>query len=71
MKKLHSSTDKSVSDIHKKKPPKEGEDPYPWLDKDDKLRFMSDKQILDTFIDLKDTNLSNSEKKEILAALYA
>ena len=36
---------------------------YPWLDDTDKRKYMMDKEILDTCIDLRDSHLDDSEKK--------
>ena len=38
-------------------------DKYPWLDQGDKRRNMSDKEILDKYIDLGKSCLSDSEKE--------
>ena len=43
---------------------------YPWLAQDDPHRYMSDKEILDKSIHLKDSHLSESEKKELMTIIY-
>ena len=43
----------------------DGDDPYPWLDKDDPRRKMTDEQILKKYVDLKDSNLSAAQKREL------
>ena len=42
---------------------KKGPDPYPWLDKDDPRRHMTDEEILYKYIDLSESNLTESEKE--------
>ena len=46
------------------------EDKYPWLDDTDERKHMTDKEILEKFIDLKESCLSESEKKWIMEMLY-
>ena len=46
------------------------EDRYPWLDPDNKQRCMTDKEILDKYIDLDNSCLSKEEKKEVMDLLY-
>ena len=43
---------------------------YPWLDQDDERRHMTDKEILDRYIDLDQSCLSKEEKKEVMDMLY-
>ena len=47
----------------------EAEDPYPWFPKDDKRRQMSDEEILDEFIDLSESNMTNEEKEELMEVI--
>ena len=44
--------------------------PYPWLIQDDPHRQMSDKEILDKSINLKDSDLIESERKELMTIIY-
>ena len=44
------------------KPP---EDKYPWLDPDDEQRCMTDKEILDKYINLDNSCLSKGEKEKL------
>ena len=37
--------------------------PYPWLDNDDERKYMTDEEILDKYIDLKDSCLGEMERK--------
>ena len=38
-------------------------DPYPWLDKDDPRRDMTDEEILHRYIDLSKSHLTHKEKR--------
>ena len=52
---------------YKKRGAKErGPDPYPWLDKDDPRRHMTDEEILYEYIDLSESHLTESEKEEVM-----
>ena len=44
----------------------EHSDPYPWLDKDDDRRHMSDAEILESAIDLTKSKLSHSQKHTLI-----
>ena len=46
------------------------EDKCPWLDQDDERRHMTDKEILDKYINLDQSCLSKEEKKEVMDMLY-
>ena len=43
-----------------------GSDPYPWLDKDDPRRHMTDEEILYKYIDLSESHLTECEKEEVM-----
>ena len=43
-----------------------GPDLYPWLDKDDPRRHMTDEEILYKYIDLSKSHLTESEKEEVM-----
>ena len=45
-------------------------DPYPWLDADDPRRTLTDKEIIKNYIDLSDSDLSESEKKKFQKIIY-
>ena len=47
----------------------ETEDPYPWLPADDKRRKMSDDEIIDKFVDLTESDMTEEEKYEFLQIL--
>ena len=43
---------------------------YPWLDKSDERKYMSDEEILRKYINLDNTCLSRKEKEELMDMLY-
>ena len=43
---------------------------YPWLDDADKRKYMTDKEILDKYINLKDPCLDETERKQVMKMLY-
>ena len=43
---------------------------YPWLDPDDEQTHMTDKEILDRYINLDNSCLNKEEKKEVMDLLY-
>ena len=43
---------------------------YPWLDDNDERKNMTDKEILDKYIDLKDSCLDEPERKQVMEMLY-
>ena len=45
-------------------------DPYPWLAPGDPRRNISDKEILDKYIDLSKSDLSPKEKKKLMQMIY-
>ena len=52
---------------------KEEENPkekYPWLDDKDERKYMTDREILDKYINLDNFYLTKSEKKEVRELLY-
>ena len=58
----------STQNVHYKRRGVEekGPDPYPWLDKDDPRRHMTDEEILYRYIDLSESHLTESEKEEVM-----
>ena len=48
----------------------EENDPYPWLDKEDPRRNMTDRECLEEFIDLSDSDITATEKKNLYKLLY-
>ena len=43
---------------------------YPWLDKMDERKYMSDREILEKYINLDNMCLPEEEKKEVMDMLY-
>ena len=43
---------------------------YPWLDDMDERKYMMDREILEKYIDLRDSCLDDSEKKQVMEMLY-
>ena len=48
----------------------EDNDPYPWLDKDNPRRNMTDRECLEKYIDLSDSDITEREKKNLYKVLY-
>ena len=48
----------------------EENDPYPWLDKEDPRRYMTDGECLKKYIDLSDFDMSETEKRNLYKLLY-
>ena len=43
---------------------------YPWLDDMDERKYMMDQEILDKYIDLRNSCLDDSEKNHVMEMLY-
>ena len=61
---------KFVNTLRKEREQKPPRDEYPWLDSDDERRQMTDKEILDKYIDLDNSCLSEEEKIKVMDMLY-
>ena len=61
---------KFMNTLKKEREQKSPEDKYPWLDPDDEQRHMTDKGILDKYINLDNSGLSREEKKGVMDMLY-
>ena len=48
----------------------EDNDPYPWLDEDDPRRNMTDRECLEKYIDLSDSDITEREKRNLYKVLY-
>ena len=46
------------------------EEKYPWLDDMDERKYMMDREILDKYIDLKNSCLDDSERRQVMEMLY-
>ena len=60
---------KIVEAIRKEKR-NDSEERYPWLDDADKRKYMTDEEILDKYINLKDSCLDEKERKQVMKMLY-
>ena len=58
-----------VNDQNKPKRPRNHSDPYPWLDPSDPRRHLTDEEILDKTVNLKDSCLNSKEKKYIMCLI--
>ena len=47
-----------------------GTDKYPWLDDSDERKYMTDKEILDQYIDLENSCLTRCEKQKVRNLIY-
>ena len=61
---------KFVNTLKKERKQKLPEDKYPWLDPSDEQRHMTDREILEKYIDLDNSCLTKEEKKEFMDLLY-
>ena len=43
---------------------------YPWLDPNDERQYMTDQEILDKYIGLEKSSLTEKQKKEVMEMLY-
>ena len=59
-----------MNTLKKEREQKSPEGKYPWLDPDDEQRHMTDKEILDKYINLDNSCLNKEEKKEVMDMLY-
>ena len=48
----------------------DSEERYPWLEENDERKYMTDKEILDRYINLKDSCLNEEETKQVMEMLY-
>ena len=48
----------------------ESEERYPWLDDADERKYMTDEEILDKYINLRDSCLDEKERKQVMKMLY-
>ena len=61
---------KFINTLKKERQQKELKESYPWLDPSDERKYMTDKEILDTYIDLEKSCLIEKGKKEVMEMLY-
>ena len=61
---------KFINILKKETKQKELKESYPWLDPSDERKYMTDKEILDKYIDLENSCLTEKEQKEVMEILY-
>ena len=64
--KLFKYFNKFVNTLKKQREQKSPKDNYPWLDLDDERRHMTDKEILERYVNLDDSCLSKKEKIKVM-----
>ena len=69
-KKLCEYFNKFVNTLKKEREQKFPEDKYPWLDPDDEWRHMTDREILDKYINLDSSCLHEEKKREVIDMLF-
>ena len=62
---------RSINTFRKEEEEKgKGKDKYPWLEDSDERKYMTDREILDKYINLDSSSLTRREKKEVRELLY-
>ena len=61
---------KFINALKKEREQEESKENCPWLDPNDERKYMTDKEILDKYIDLDKSCLTEEEKKEVINMLY-
>ena len=61
---------KFVNTLKKETGEKESEENYPWLDPTNEQKYMTDEEILDKYIDLDHSCLTDEEKIEVMKMVY-
>ena len=61
---------KMVETIRQEEEKDNKKEKYPWLDDTDERKYMTDREILNKYIDLKDSCLEEVERKQVMDMLY-
>ena len=61
---------KFVNTLKKEREQKSPEDKYPWLDPEDERRHMTDKEILNKYINLDNSSMNKEGKEKVMNMLY-
>ena len=61
---------KFINTLKRKREQKELEENYPWLDLSDDRKYMTDQEILDKYIHLEKSCLTEKEKEEVMEMLF-
>ena len=67
---LYEHFNKFINTLKKEREQEESKENYPWLDPSDERKYMMDKEILDKYIDLDKSCLTEKEKRNIMEMLY-
>ena len=59
-----------INILKKEREQTELKESYPWLDSSDKRKYITDREILDKYIDLDNSCLTKEERKEVMDMLY-
>ena len=57
---------KFINMLKKERQQEESKEKYPWLDPSDERKYMTDREILEKYIDLEKSCLTKKEKKEVM-----
>ena len=68
--KLHEYFNKFVNTLKKEREQRTPKDNYPWLDPDDDWRHMTDREILEKYVNLNNSCLNEEEKIQVMDMLY-
>ena len=68
--KLSEYFNKFVKTLKKEREQKSPTDNYPWLDPDDERRHMTDREILEKYINLNNSCLSREEKTKVMEMIF-
>ena len=61
---------KFINTLKKEREWKELKESNPWLDSSDERKYMTDREILDKYIDVDSSCLTKEESKEVMEILY-
>ena len=59
-----------INTLKKDRQLEESKENYPWLDASDERKYMTDREILENYIDLEKSCLTERERKEVIDMLY-
>ena len=61
---------KCINTLKKEREQTEQKESYPWLDASDERKYMTDREMLDKYIDLDSSCITKEERKEVMEMLY-
>ena len=59
-----------INTLKKERMSEESKEKYPWLDPSNERKYMTDREILERYIDLENSCLTEKEKREVMDMLY-